>query len=1157
MSEINTEKTTKSNVKATKTRNKQISKDKLKDVKVNPEILDVETEVVNNTAPSQKDNLSIIESLQQKKTINIDGDVIDEVDEVTVEIEEETDIKVEEKITQEYPRYYDTPVLEGLSTEIVEQRKLDGLVNVGSEDKGKTILGIILSNSLTFFNMLYLIITIIFIMLGSFENLLFLTTIIPNLVIGIVQEIKAKKMIDKLSLMSSPTTTVIRDGQKIEIPVSDVVLDEIIFYTPGKQICTDSVVVEGFIEVNESLLTGEADSINKNVGDQLLSGSFVVSGVAVARADKVGKDNYIEKLSKDAKIYRKPKSELLRTLNGIIKIVSIIILPLAILTYLSSTNDATRDFLGFLNREGLIRAASSILAMIPAGLFLLTSMALAVSVVRLGNSKTLVQELYCIEMLARVNVLCLDKTGTITDGTMRVCDCVEIKNHTDFTIREIVGSMMNTFDDVNPTSEALIKYFDKNKVLEATDKIPFSSKRKFSAVTFGKEGTFLLGAPEFVLTDNFDKVASKVDRFSSEGCRVLILGHTMSKVKSDEIPKNVKPICLIALQDHIREDASDTIDYFKQNGVDVKVISGDNPVTVSEIAQRAGVEGAERYISLAGLTDDEVRESVFEYTVFGRVSPNQKRIIVKALKDHKKIVAMTGDGVNDILALKEADCSIAMASGSEATRYVSHLVLMDSNFSSMPKVVQEGRRVINNIQKTSTLFLVKTMFSILLAIMYIILGVQEGLIKMSYPFNAKNLYMIEWFAIGIPAFFLALQPNRELVKGKFLPNVIKSTLPGAITIVLLHLLLNVVRIIPGFEDFHQNQAAFTTIATITTTMVMMVVLYQVSYPFNLPRKLVYIAMIVLCLLAGFDLIPFMKLDLSYRKNVDSYNVEVVPKDSYWHLEGKPTIARAVIEPTVNNKEGNTYVLPVITINKDDKWCLNGFVTEFTALDGDVLNIEVQGKYWYLNGSPTKAKAVLQPEIIFLDERYLQPTLTIDKGYWCLDSISTKITAISEPTLKLSVNHLGYWVINGKVTQIKATEKVANENEYITPIITIVSIGEKRIFAINGIVTNIEAFDGDKIDLEAIDGYWYINLINSYVKAERINDNISDESEYVNPVLEINRFGKWTINGIETTVKAENNLLINEIIITLLFVQLVNPMMYLISTLLKKFKLVSE
>lgn len=1071
--------------------------------------------------------------------------------------EEEKNKKEDESSKKHITRYYDVSILEGLTSEIVEKRKADGLINDSDGDKGKTILGIIFSNFFTFFNMLYLTITVIFVVLGSYDNLLFLATIIPNLLIGIYQEIKAKITIDKLALMTSPTVTVIRDGKKIDIPTNEVVLDDVLFFTAGKQICADSIVLDGYAEVNESLLTGEADAVNKVAGSELYSGSFVVSGVVVARVDKVGKDNYIENLSKNAKMYQKPKSELLRTLNWIIKGISFIILPLAILTYITSTSDSTRDFLGILNREGLIKSASSVLAMIPAGLFLLTSIALFVSVRRLAKSKTLVQELYCIEMLARVDVLCLDKTGTITDGSMRVSDCIEIKNHTQFTIREIVGSMMNSFSDTNPTSDALIKYFDKNTILEATEKIPFSSKRKYSAVTFGTHGTFFLGAPEFILVDNLDKVDAKVARLAKDGFRVLVLGHTNNKVKSDDLPKNIKPICIIALQDHIRDDAIDTIDYFKQNGVDVKVISGDNPITVSEIARRAGIEGADRYISLAGLSDDEVRESVFEYSVFGRVSPEQKRILVKALKDHKKIVAMTGDGVNDILALKEADCSIAMASGSEAARYVSHLVLMDSNFSSMPKVVKEGRRVINNIQKTSTMFLVKTLFAILLTIMYIILGLQNGPIKMSYPFNAKNLYMIEWFAIGIPTFFLALQVNHDIVKGKFLVNVVKSTIPGALTIVILHLLLNIVRIIPGFEQFHQNQEVFTTVATVVTTTVMMIILYKMSTPFNITRRIVYTLMVIMCLVAGFGLLSFMNLDLSYRRKVDEYNISTKVNGEYWVLEEVPTVARAYKKPTIINLSEDQYVMPVIGINKDDNWTLNGFKTDVPA-SRDHLELEVKGKYWFINGIATKAKAVKQPTIRFVTSSYYEPEITIDKGFWVLDGVSTRIVASSVSVLSLNVNYLGYWTINGEATPVKAAEKVTNYEEYIPPLITITSYNDKRYFVINGKRTTVEAENAESINLEVSNGYWYINYIPTPEPAIKIGDSNADtNSDYVKPTLEISRLGLWVINGHETTVYVEDNLLITEIMITIVFIQLIVPLMGVISLTLRKFNLSTE
>ncbi|MDD4001022.1 MAG: HAD-IC family P-type ATPase, partial [Bacilli bacterium] len=814
------------------------------------------------------------------------------------------------------------------------------------------------------------------------------------------------------------------------------------------------------------------------------------------------------------------------------------------------------DYLGIMNRQGIIKAASTMLAMIPAGLFLLTSMALAVSVVRLSRSKTLVQELYCIEMLARVNVLCLDKTGTITDGTMRVTDCIEIKNSTDYTIREIVGSIMQSFDETNPTSEALINYFDKNYVLKATDKIPFSSKRKFSAVTFGDIGTFIIGAPEFVLTTGFDKVASKVEQYASEGSRVLVLAHTKSKFKIDETPKGVSPICLIILQDHIREDATETIDYFKQNGVDIKVISGDNPVTVSEISQRAGIEGAERYISLAGLTDDEVRDSIFEYTVFGRVSPEQKRILVKTLKEHKKTVAMTGDGVNDILALKEADCSIAMASGSEATRYVSHLVLMDSNFASMPKVVQEGRRVINNIQKTSTLYLVKTTFSILLTIMYIILGIQTGAIRMSYPFSAKNLYLIEWFAIGIPSFFLALQPNRDIVKGKFLPNVIRSVLPGALTVVLLHLSLNFVRILPGFEELHANDATFTTILTIVTTTVMIAVLYEVSKPFNWFRKAIFGLMIICCILVGANVVPITNMELSYRRNIEDYTYVLTVDDSVeWRLNGEVTNINAVKRPDVINHDEGRYVAPVITINENNRWCLNGIVTNQIVKETSNFELRVVDGYWSLNDNITKAKAYHQPGKEYIaDEVYKQPEITIDKyGNWCLDGYSTDILVFgNEEKLVLDVSY-GYWFLNGVNTHIKAKEKIIEE-EYVIPEVTIISIDKDRYFALDGKQTIILADYGVRIDLEVNEnGYWLINGEETFVKAEKNGEKLVTEG-FVRPTVDIDGFGHYTINNISTDIPADDNLMITEILITLLLIMLINPLMYIVSRFINRFRL---
>ena len=868
-------KTTRKTTKKTSTKAKTSGKPKSQNVEVisldlnddnheNDDSHEEETKHKKQLSEEAKSEALLYE-LKKKETIDTVNPVKEEKSE---EIEKDEEIVLEDSI----PRYYDTPITEGLTDEIVEARKSLGLVNSTGEEKGKSIPAIIFSNIFTFFNMLYFVIAAILIIFKSYKNLGFLPLIFANLAIGIFQEIRAKITVEKMTLLSAPTATVIRNGVKLEIPVNEIVLDDIIFFSSGKQICSDSIVVEGSIEVNESLLTGESDAIVKNKGSQLYSGSFVTSGLCVARVDKVGKDNYIERLSADAKKYSAPKSELLNTLRNIIKFISIIIIPITALYLISAgvLNDFSRENLSKIIPE----TAYIILAMIPAGLFLLTSLALFAGVIRLAKNKTLVQELYCIEMLARVDVLCLDKTGTITDGTMRVCDCIEVKNYTDYTIREIVGSMMSALEDRNPTSDALVKYFDVNNVLTPVSTVPFSSKRKYSAVTFAGEGTFILGAPEFVLREGYEIVRTKVERFAKQGCRVLVLGHATNKIKDGELPKTVKAIALIVIQDHIRDDASDTIDFFKNNGVDVKVISGDNPETVSEIAKRVGIEGAERYISLFGLTDDEVRESIFEYTVFGRVTPNQKKIIVQELKAHKKTVAMTGDGVNDILALKEADCSIAMASGSEATRYVSHLVLMDSNFASMPKVVNEGRRVINNIQKSSALYLTKNLFAILLAIMYIIIGFKT---KGGYrwPFEATHFYLIEWFILGFATTCLSLQPNNDIIKGKFLSNVIRGILPAAITILLFNLILYFLKDIPGFEVLIDDKDAFVTIASIVNTTVMLVTFYDACRPFNWFRKIVFSSTIVIILLAvAFKPMTF-GIDFGAINNVTSILLLVV------------------------------------------------------------------------------------------------------------------------------------------------------------------------------------------------------------------------------------------------------------------------------------------
>ncbi len=848
------------------------------------ELIEVKSQNQSNVVAEVVDNetSSVLKELKKKTIANKDnGQTIS-----SEELDKQQFVDSNE-LYKGVERFLDTDLTVGLTTEQVNQRISEGLTNKNDNDQGKSYLKIVLTNIFTFFNILYFIITVILIWVGEADQLIFLAVVIPNIVIGLVQEINSKRTVDKLKLMSAPVAIVIRNGEKLEIPVNDVVLDDIIMYTSGKQICADSIVLDGVMEVNEALLTGEADAINKTHGSTLMGGSFVSSGTCVARVDKVGKDCYISKMSNEAKKYNMPKSELLKTLNGVIRIISIILVPMGIL-YMVSRPDF--NFVSGFNFESIkanilslksyiSEIAYIILAMIPAGLYLLTSVALGVGVMRLARNKTLVQQLYCIEMLARVNVLCLDKTGTITDGTMRVCDCVEINNHTDYTIREIVGSMMYAFKETNMTSEALIRYFDKNNVLQAKEVIPFSSKRKFSAVTFENDGTFIIGAPDFVIKNNYDKIASKVTRFANQGCRVLVLGHIDGSIKNDELPKTVKPVSLIVIQDHIREDAIDTISFFKQNGVMVKVISGDNPETVSKIADRVGIENADRFINLNGLSDEEVKDAVFDYTIFGRVSPSQKKLIVQTLKENGKIVAMTGDGVNDIPALKEADCSIAMASGSEATRYVSHLVLMDSNFSSMPKVVNEGRRVINNIQKASSLYLSKNLFAFLIAIMYIIVGFisKDKLdaiwaFNNGFPFKPRNLFLIETIILGVGTFCLSIQPNRDIVKGKFIKNVVREILPGALTILLFQLILFFTQMIRFKGDYSflalaysPDQIVFSTISAIITTVIMLYVFYKACKPFNWYRKIVFsiVFVIIILMFTIPNLRSLILLDFTY------------------------------------------------------------------------------------------------------------------------------------------------------------------------------------------------------------------------------------------------------------------------------------------------------
>ncbi len=759
---------------------------------------------------------------------------------------------------------YNPDVELGLTTDEVELRLMAGLANINDTGSSKSIPNIVSSNIFTFFNFLNFGIAAWLISVGaSISNLFFMGVITANITIGIIQEVRAKKTIDKLSLLSAPTAIVIRDGDEFEIAVHDVVIDDILFLSSGKQIPADSVIRQGSIEVDESLLTGESDPIIKKKGDTLYSGSFVVSSSCYAQTTAVGKDIYIQKLTNQAKRYKKPQSDLLGSLKIIIRVVGVLILPLAATLFYLMWSSYSWDPTLTLGQRLLSdeyslivrQTAGAMIGMIPSGLFLLTSMALAVGVIRLAQNNTLVQELYCIEMLARVDTLCLDKTGTITDGTMTVKSIIEYKNESGLTLKNIISAMINAQNDQNLTSDALAERFGTAKRIRHKQLIAFSSSRKFSAVQFDRYGTFVLGAPEFVIKESYGKIEKEVDKQSAEGYRVLVVAHSSDGINETKVEGKITPIALIMIEDTIRPDAIETIEYFKSHNVDVKVISGDNPATVSRISQRAGITNADKYISLEGMQDKEVVRSASRYTVFGRVSPQQKKLLIESMKNNGRTVAMTGDGVNDILALKEADTSIAMASGSEAARNVSHLVLLDSNFSSMPKVVSEGRRVINNVQRVSTLFLTKTIFSFLLAVVAI---VRHG----SYPIQPSQLVLIDYLVIGIPSFFLALEPNNKLVKGRFLWNILKAALPGALVVMINSL------IIFGFErSLGMDSVVVSTLIVISATVVSLTVLFRVSSPFNKMRRALFIFMVSVFFLSitfipyFFDFAPFYRQDI--------------------------------------------------------------------------------------------------------------------------------------------------------------------------------------------------------------------------------------------------------------------------------------------------------
>lgn len=733
----------------------------------------------------------------------------------------------------------------GLTSAQVRERTDQGLVNQSADVKTKSVKRIILNNLITPFNILNVILAVLVILVGSYKNLLFMGVIICNTLIGAFQEIKAKKTIDKLSLIAAPKAHVLRDGQKMEIQIEEIVLDDILILSAGNQICADCVVASGSCEVNESLITGESDPVVKNCGDELLSGSFVVSGTCQARVVHVGADNYAVQITNGAKQDKKPNSEIMTWINKIIKIVGITLIPVGIALFYKSFVLSNQSL-----QEGVVHTVAALIGMIPEGLVLLTSVVMAVSVLRLSAHKALVQELYSIETLARVDVLCLDKTGTITEGTMQVDGIHPFHDTPQQEIETSVAALVGALEETNPTFQALQEAFQETPGWRCTCSVPFSSARKWSGASFEDHGSFVMGAAEFILEGGIEEIREKIEEFSGRGQRVLLLASSPNPFDGKELPSDLTPLALLLISDKIRENARETLEYFSDQGVDLKVISGDNAITVANIAKKAGLKNADRYVDATTLqTEDDIKKAAETYSVFGRVTPQQKLDLVKALKAQKHTVAMTGDGVNDVLALRESDCSVAMASGSDAARTVSQLVLLDSNFSSMPRIVQEGRRAINNLQRSASLFLVKAIFSTIIAVCFIFLA-------SDYPFQPIQFTLISSVTIGIPSFFLALEPNRDRIRGKFIINVLRKSLPGALTMIINILMLVAVSLFVGFPP-----QQISTLAVIVTGYTGLLVLLKICLPFNVLRCVLFFGMaagFVLAILffqGLFELVP--------------------------------------------------------------------------------------------------------------------------------------------------------------------------------------------------------------------------------------------------------------------------------------------------------------
>lgn len=732
----------------------------------------------------------------------------------------------------------------GLSEEEVRKRIKEGKVNAVRNKSTKTVKQIVAGYVFTFFNFINVVLAVCLASVQSFKNMLFLGVVISNTAIGIVQELRAKRTIDKLSLLAVSKVHVIRDGQEKQIAIKEIVLDDLMILQSGNQICADCEIIEGSCTVDESMLTGESDPIVKTKGDVLLSGSFVINGSVKTKVVHVGMENYSNKIVMQAKKYKKHHSHMMSAIQGVIKVVSIIIVPLALFMFYKQNKVLGQEF-----AASVTATVGSVIGMIPEGLVLLSSVVLAVSVIRLGKENTLIQELFCIETLARVDVLCLDKTGTITEGTMEV-ETVKELHQGNFSSKEALKHFTISMKDSNPTLDAIKNYLEDVFVntsdgnWKETRVVPFSSEKKWSMVVYETLGSFIIGAPEFVLEKTvFEQYKKEILQYAEKGYRALIFAYSPIAAQEDELPEQIQPLQLYFLKDKLRNNVKETLSYFKEQGVTLKVISGDNPVTVSKIAMRAGIEHAEDYIDVSELNSpEELEVAAGKYTVFGRVTPKQKLELVKALQNQKHTVAMTGDGINDVLAFKEADCSIAMQSGSDMARKTAQVVLMNSDFSSLPKVVAEGRRCINNIERSASLFLTKTVYATLLAFIFVFLNA-------AYPLVPIQLTLISAVTIGIPSYLLALEPNNERVKGHFLKNVLRTALPGGLLVVTALMIVEWISF-----HYHFGGEQTSTMAAIAVAIGAMINLIRVCRPLS-GWRIVMIAILSAMFVGAVFLMP--------------------------------------------------------------------------------------------------------------------------------------------------------------------------------------------------------------------------------------------------------------------------------------------------------------